>query len=216
MLSVDNVAPSQSRLKFYVRTPHTSFSSVRAIMTMGGKIDVAESQLSDLRSLIVAAAGLEPDFPDDAEVPLAPEPNSGFKTTLAEMPVPLSGYEYYFDIAPGAVVPHIKFYLPLRHYGPDDLTMARGLTSWMETRGRGQYMYGQRYLAMLERMSDHRKLGDGKGMHAYLSCIFAKGELDITSCIAPELCVPAASTPPKIVIPRRATRRRGDSPIGMD
>ena len=37
-LAVDDVKPSSSRMKFYFQIPRTSFSSVREIMSMGGRI----------------------------------------------------------------------------------------------------------------------------------------------------------------------------------
>lgn len=202
MVAVDNITPAQSWLKFYFRTPHTSFSSVREIITLGGRIAVPEAQLQDLRTLVAAAAGLEPDFAEDAEVPLASEYNPASKDAFGELPVLLSGFIYYFDIAPGAVLPDIKFYIQVRHYGRDDLSLARAITNWMEAHGRGQYC--DRYLSMLESLSHHRRLDEGKEIQVYLSCLFKKnGELDITSYIAPELFAPARGSPSTLAIPRR-------------
>jgi DMATS type aromatic prenyltransferase len=68
-LAIDCVPAAQSRMKLYMNTPHTSFASVRAIMTLGGRVggEVVESQLRDLRELIRAVLGLPEDFSDDAE-----------------------------------------------------------------------------------------------------------------------------------------------------
>ncbi len=190
MLAVDDVEPAKSRLKFYFQTPHTSFSSVREIMTLGGLIAVPEPQLQSLRSLIAAVTGLESDFPEDSEVPCAPEYNPAAKENFVELPILLSGYLYYFDIAPGAVVPDIKFYTPVRRYGRDDLSLAKATTAWMEANGRGAYC--DRYLSMLQSLAEHRRLDDGKGLQTYVSCLLMKnGELDITSYIGPEAFDPA-------------------------
>jgi DMATS type aromatic prenyltransferase len=190
MLAVDNVTPAKSRLKFYFQSPHTSFSSVREIMTLGGLISVPEQQLKDLRSLIAAVTGLDEDFPEDTEVPCAPEYDPAAKDNFVELPILLSGYLYYFDIAPGATMPDIKFYTPVRRYGQDDLTLAKGLTAWMEAHGRGAYC--DRYISMLQSLAQHRRLDEGKGLQTYVSCLIKKnGELDITTYIGPEAFDPA-------------------------
>ncbi|KAL2824223.1 aromatic prenyltransferase [Aspergillus cavernicola] len=208
MLAVDDVVPAKSRLKFYFQTPHTSFASVREIMTLGGKIAVPEEQLRDLRTLISAVTGLPPDFPEDEEVPCAPEYNPSAKENFVELPILLSGYLYYFDIAPGALLPDIKFYTPVRRYGRDDLSLARGIIDWMQSHGRGEYC--SQYLSMLERLSPHRALDEGKGMQTYVSCLFRKnGELDITTYIGPEAFAPTRLSNGQGA--KRATRRRSNS-----
>ncbi|ROV98477.1 hypothetical protein VPNG_08538 [Cytospora leucostoma] len=190
MLAVDDVVPEKSRLKFYFQTPHTSFSSVREIITLGGRISVPEEKLEDLRTLIAAVTGLEDDFPVDAEVPCAPEYDPAAKENFIELPILLSGYLYYFDIAPGAALPSIKFYTPVRRYGQDDLSLARATVAWMKAHGRGEYC--DRYLSMLQSLSQHRRLDEGKGLQTYVSCLIKKdGELDITSYIGPEAFDPA-------------------------
>ncbi|KAK3936140.1 tryptophan dimethylallyltransferase-domain-containing protein [Diplogelasinospora grovesii] len=195
MLAVDDVVPEKSRLKFYFQTPHTSFASVRTIMTLGGLLSVPEQQLQDLRTLIAAVTGLEEDYPEAAEVPCAPEYDPAAKDNFVELPILLSGYLYYFDIAPGAAVPAIKFYTPVRRYGRDDLSLVKATTAWMERHGRGAYC--ERYLSMLQGLASHRRLDEGKGLQTYVSCLFKKGrdgvpgELDITSYIGPEAFDPA-------------------------
>ena len=190
MLAVDDKAPSKSRLKFYFQTPHTSFASVREIMTLGGLISIPEQQMQDLRTLISAVTGLDPSFSEDQEVPCAPEYDPAAKDNFVELPILLSGYLYYFDIAPGAEMPDIKFYTPVRRYGRDDLALARGIMTWMQDHERGQYC--ESYLDMLQRLAQHRSLDAGKGLQTYVSCLFKKnGELDITSYIGPEAFDPA-------------------------
>ncbi|KAI0147389.1 dimethylallyl tryptophan synthase GliD1 [Xylariaceae sp. FL1272] len=190
MLAVDDVAPSESRLKFYFQTPHTSFASVREIMTFGGRISVPETSMQDLRNLIVAITGIEEDFPDSKEVPCAAEYDPVAKDNFVELPILLSGYLYYFDIAPGAALPDIKFYCPVRRYGRDDLSLAQATVEWMNSHKR--VGYGDQYLSMLQSLAQHRRLEDGKGMQTYVSCLIKKnGELDITSYLGPEAFDPA-------------------------
>ncbi|KAJ5150459.1 uncharacterized protein N7500_010648 [Penicillium coprophilum] len=185
MLAVDNVVPEKSRLKFYFQTPHTSFASVREIMTLGGRIPVVESHLQDLRSLLLAINGLDTDFADDQEVPCPEQYDPSAIDNFVELPILLSGYLYYFDIAPGPALPSIKLYNPVRRYGPDDRALADGIMQWMDAHGRGAFC--AQYSAMLEDLTQHRNLADGKGMQTYVSCLIkADGELDITTYIGPE------------------------------
>lgn len=206
-LSVDNVEPAKARLKWYFNSPHTSFASIRTIMTLGGRIisPHLDAQLADLRELINTVTGLPPDFPEDAEVPaaVAPQYSPSAKDNFAQLPTLLVGNVYFFDVAPGKTLPEIKFYTPVRNYGRDDLALARGLTSWMEAHGRGSYC--KRYLRMLESLAEHRSLDDGWGLQTFLSCQFKNnGELDITSYLAPEAFHPYRTAQ------RRSTLRRGD------
>lgn len=210
MLAVDDVAPEKSRMKLYLQTPHTSFDSVRHIITLGGLIHVSDEQIRDLRSLISAIMNLSNNILDDEEMPLARGDQVAAKANLDDQPAPMKGYIYYFDIPPGASLPEVKFYLPSRWYGPNDLKIAQGLTKWMSENGRGEYC--DRYWDMLQCLSPNRRLEDGKGIQNYVSCLFKKsGELDITTYIAPEVLDPNHQTHENGVVPHRPTRRRSDS-----
>ncbi|KAI1367013.1 dimethylallyl tryptophan synthase GliD1 [Xylaria arbuscula] len=184
IMGIDDVEPSSSRLKLYFTTPHTSFKSVREIMTLGGLIDVPEEKMQDLRSFISATLCLPDDYPEDKEIPH----EITDKEMWAEAEALIDGYVYYFDIAPGSskAIPDIKFHNPTRRYGPDDLSIARGLTSWLKARGRGQYC--DSYMRMVESVCEHRDLAKGKGLHTYLTYMFNKkgGEPDIKSYLIPE------------------------------
>lgn len=187
LLGIDNVAPAKSRLKWYFHTPHTSFASVRDIMTLGGRITSPHlaSGLDDLYELIKAVTNLPSDFPEDAEVPAAPQWDFSRVASFGDLGKMLSGYLYYFDIAPGNTLPEIKFFIPVRYYSPDDLGQARGITRWMEARGRGSYC--QRYQRMLESLTEHRRLEDGNGLQTFVSCLFKNNsELDITTYLGAE------------------------------
>ena len=200
-VAVDNVAPTKSRLKWYFHTPHTSFSSVRDIMTLGGRITTPylAAGLADLQDLIKAVTGLPRDFPEDAELPAAPQWDPSRVDKFGDLGKVLYGYLYYFDIAPGKTLPEIKIFIPVRYYARDDLSLARGITEWMEARGRG--VYCQRYLRMLESLAEHRRLDDGNGLQTYVSCLFKNnGELDITTYLGAE-----AFHPGRLAQQRQAT-----------
>ncbi|KAL8792414.1 MAG: hypothetical protein Q9195_005028 [Heterodermia aff. obscurata] len=188
-LSVDNLAPATARLKWYFNSPHTSFASVRDIMTLGGRITTPHlsAQLADLQLLVNALAGLPADFPAEAEIPAAASPqyDASAQDNFAELPTLLVGNVYFFDVPPGKSLPEIKFYTPVRNLGRDDLSLARELTGWMEKRGRGAYC--KAYVGMLEALAEHRRLDEGWGVQTFLSCQFkGDGGLDITSYLAPE------------------------------
>lgn len=182
MLAIDCVKPSQSRLKLYVQTPHTSFDSVRHIMTMGGKITGVEKGLEELEELIKLVLSLPSDFGSSENLPAT----QGYAVNhFAEDQHLVEGYMYYFDIAPGSPLPDIKFYLPTRRYGKDDLSIAQGLTKWMGDRGRGQYKEG--YMRVLESLASHRTLEERVGLQTYVSCCFQKGTLSMTTYMNPEI-----------------------------
>ena len=188
-LAVDNVAPVQSRLKLYFHTLHTSINSVREIMTLGGRITGIDKQLKELETLIKVVAGLPVDFPADAEIPLPGKSDvydQSAKDNFGELEDVLTGYLYYFDIAPGpGKLPEVKWFIPSRHYGPNDSELATGLGAWMEARGRGGY--NARYLKMLETLSEHRDVSEGKGLQTFVSCLFKpNGDLDITTYLGAE------------------------------
>ncbi|KAL4874588.1 aromatic prenyltransferase [Aspergillus karnatakaensis] len=171
-----------SRLKFYFRIPKTTFSSVRAIMTLGGRIPGLEPQSESLHALLSDITGLPKNFPDDADIPVY----HGFGTGASPLGRAVY-YLYYFDIAPGADIPHIKFYIPLTHYGQNDLKSAQGVTRWIESQGRGSY--GANHLQMLEKVAEEQKLEEGDGLQSYRSCLFRKdGELDVTSYFLTQRC----------------------------
>lgn len=178
LLAIDCVKPSRSRMKLYVHTPHTSFDSVRTIMTLGGQIQGVDNALKELQELIKLIVGLDKDFPSSKELP-AP-------TAVAEGLY--SGYAYYFDIAPGSLTPDIKFYIPIRSYGGNDLKIAQGLINFMESRGRGQYT--ENYMRVLEGLVRHRPLEAAIGCQVFIACAFQNGSLSVTSYLDPELFGP--------------------------
>ncbi|KAI5866009.1 dimethylallyl tryptophan synthase GliD1 [Durotheca rogersii] len=185
ILAVDTVDTSKSRLKFYFQTASTSFASAREIMTAGGRVPLSAAQLEELRSLIGAVTGTPDDFPEDAHVERTRNYNPAAVDNFVELPELLSGYIYYFDMAPTSARPDVKLYVPTRHVGPDDLSVARALIAWLEKRGRAAY--GQQYMNMLEGMAAHRRLDQGKGLQTYIGIMFKKnGDLDVTSYLGAE------------------------------
>ncbi|KAL2862514.1 aromatic prenyltransferase [Aspergillus lucknowensis] len=197
MLAVDNIDPSSSRLKFYFASPSTSYASIREVLTLGGRIASPglEDNLRTLHDLVKAIMPVPENLPDDADIPVpTPGPtdqsppsqleNGGNADMAAERAFFVSGYQYYFDIAPGATLPDIKFYVPIRNGQMDDRAVAEGLTRWMRERGRGRYC--DAYIRVLEGLAQGRDLGECRGLHTHVcAMIRADGEFDITSYLAP-------------------------------
>lgn len=154
-------------------------------MTIGGLHDIPEDRLQDLRSFITTILELPDDYPEDARLTSAPPA----RKMWPEQEDPAECFAYFFDIAPGRK-PEVKFYLPTRRFGGDDLTIARRLIDWLKVRGRGDY--GDRYLSMMHALAEHRGLVNGKGLHSYISYQFTKsGVPDIKSYLVPEAFHPA-------------------------
>ncbi|KKY37358.1 putative dimethylallyl tryptophan synthase 1 [Diaporthe ampelina] len=206
-VAVDNVKPEHSRLKWYFWSPKTNFAAVRDIMTLGGRIPASAKQkagLDDLYELIRAATSLPADHPETSEIrpPSGPgadavEKNGGVpfgkepeqEAALSEgdnLEDMFKGHWYYFDIAPGKSVPEVKIYVQLRVNGRDDLAIARGVCSWMESHGRGAYC--GRYQKMLDdSIATHRHLNGSTGIQTFLACQFKEGkDMDVTSYFGPE------------------------------
>ncbi|KAJ0120537.1 hypothetical protein J7T55_015266 [Diaporthe amygdali] len=207
-VAVDNEPLDLTRIKWYCQTPHTSFESVRAIMTLGGRIALPhlEGCLAELRELVNAAACVPADYPEDRELEAERWHAEEQARQFDELAKYLSGFVYHFDIAPNKPHPEIKVYVPTRHYGGTDATIGRNLVAWMEKRGRGDF--GERYLQALEELTPHGHAGAGKGTQTFVSCLFKKnGDLDITSYLAPQAFNEKRMGSSS---PRRGLRRRGD------
>ncbi|KKK24070.1 hypothetical protein ARAM_007741, partial [Aspergillus rambellii] len=205
-LSVDNGDPANARLKWYFNNPHTSFSAIREIMTLGGRIptdDTRAQQFNELFDLLKTLTDQPPTFPSDSEFPYVAQNGDSGAASFAEVPEMLKGCVYFFDISPGKPLPAIKFYFPVRNHCRNDLVVTQNFTRWLDSRGRGQY--GAAFLRALEAVADYRRLDEGIGLQSFVSCQFkSSGNLELTSYLNPEAFHSARSGP------RRATRRRGD------
>lgn len=193
MLAVDNIAPSASRLKFYFATPRTSYNSIREVLTLGGRVTnpALESKLRPLHELVKAIMPTPVDLPDDADIPPPPSsatPSQSQSDSASDMasqrPDFVAGYQYYFDIAPGASLPDIKFYIPIRKQQMNDRVVADGLTDWMRAQGRGGFCDG--YVRALEGLAGGKDLNQCHGLHTHICCMVkANGEFEVTSYLAP-------------------------------
>ncbi|KAK1983071.1 aromatic prenyltransferase [Colletotrichum cereale] len=181
-LGIDVVAPAAARLKLYCVESHTSFESVKSIMTMGGIIEIAPSMLDQVWDLMKAVCNLPADYPWNEDLPQAPQYNA---STDGLDTVGLWGtFAYYFDIGVGRELPDIKFYIPVCHYGTNDQAIASATTDWMKKNGRGQYV--DAYWDSMHKIISHRKLDESRGAQMWLSMMVKDGKLQVTTYIAPE------------------------------
>nr|Q5SBK7.1 RecName: Full=Prenyltransferase fsdK; AltName: Full=Fusaridione A biosynthesis protein K [Fusarium heterosporum]AAV66102.1 putative dimethylallyltransferase [Fusarium heterosporum] len=187
MLAVDDKDVSSARIKWYFATARTELSWAKEIMTLGGRITTKhlphlEQQLDDLIELIKAVTGIASEYPQDVELPFAPrfDPSKG-AGNFVPLPIPIAGYQVHFNIAPGSEVPGVKLYIPMRRYARDDASVAKGITSFMESRGRNTYI--KEYTEMLAGLlPDGKELSSVHCLQTYVSCLFKKnGELEITT-----------------------------------
>lgn len=124
IFAVDCVRPADSRLKVYVRSRETSFASMVNSMTLGGRLPaLSKATVASLAELWCACFGLQ-NTPDELGRPLRP---SNHRT---------AGLLYYFELRTGAALPTAKVYLPVRHYAQNDEQVARGLSAFLEKRGK--------------------------------------------------------------------------------
>ncbi|KAK2599078.1 hypothetical protein QQS21_005419 [Conoideocrella luteorostrata] len=166
------------------------FASAYEIMTLGGRVPMSDSQKEQLRTLIHAVVDTPRDFPEGENVPRTRNYNPAAQDNFVEIPELLTGYIYYFDMAPTSKTPDVKLYIPTRHIGPDDLTIALNLVLWMKKNGRGGYE--ERYMNMLKGLAEHRRLDSGKGLQTYIGIMLRKnGALDVTSYLGAEAFDPA-------------------------
>ncbi|KAF7502868.1 hypothetical protein GJ744_004963 [Endocarpon pusillum] len=171
-IAVDCVLPKTSRLKVYVRSPRTSFDSVCTVMSMGGKSSIfSPATLIDFKKLWQLTLGLDEDFASDEN--LHPKRHQ------------TAGILYNFDIKAGNILPEPKVYIPVKHYAPNDLAVAKGLASYLSLMGRDRFMDG--YMRALEGMCNHRSLDSQCGLQTYISCSVKKEQLVLTSYFSPEV-----------------------------
>ena len=171
LFAVDCVEATQSRLKIYVRSRETSFDSVRDVMTLGGALNDSKTArgIKELESLWRRVLAIPQDFPTSEELPQRDHRTAGIL--------------YYFDVKQGNPTPGVKVYIPVRHYGSNDMAVAEGLAQYLEKRGQGQF--ARRYLEALKSMTPDSLLRSRLGIQTYIGCSIVKGELKLISYVAP-------------------------------
>ncbi|CAG8960059.1 hypothetical protein HYFRA_00010537 [Hymenoscyphus fraxineus] len=176
MIAIDCVAPINSRMKVYARTPHTSLGEVQSIMSIfedKSKIIKGLEELSELWRLIFSLPENDRKGEYDKQLPSSDHDTSGIL--------------FYFEVRPENCKITTKVYLPVRHYGRNDLSVANGLQAFLQKRGVLQKKFAGHFLTALHQICTHRRLEDATGLQTYVSCKIDRESLDITSYLNPEI-----------------------------
>ncbi|KXH59622.1 aromatic prenyltransferase [Colletotrichum salicis] len=140
-LGIDVIWPADARLKLYCVEFRMPFESVKSVLTMGGKISASEEHLGRAWELMKAVCNLPADFPQNQDLPQAPQYN--VSTDGVDTAGLWGTFAYYFDVGLRQQdLPDVKFYIPVCHYGVNDQAIAEAITKWMLDNGRGQYVEG--------------------------------------------------------------------------
>ncbi|KAF4836285.1 4-O-dimethylallyl-L-tyrosine synthase [Colletotrichum tropicale] len=126
IVAIDCVNPTNSRVKIYIRSKNTTFGSMIDVMSLGGRLPfLTDTVMHSLKELWIAvfSSGAE----DDVGALSRPLPTIDHRT---------SGILYYLELKPGAPLPKPKVYLPIRHYARDDEQTARGMSGFLQRRGK--------------------------------------------------------------------------------
>jgi len=173
-IAVDCIDPSISKLKIYLRSQETSFTSICSILSLNGRIktwdDETTRELWGLWTLVLS-------LPSTHSVHDPLDPGTPQHET--------SGILYNFDIQTTNHIPSSKIYIPVKHYGKNDRAIAQGLLTFLQQRGRTDHT--EEFLRAIESLSEYRLLEDGCGLQTYISCAVKNGRLDLTSYISPEI-----------------------------
>lgn len=166
-LGIDCVETSKSRLKIYLRSRNTSRESIERVLTMDGAIAQpwTKPMLQKLYTLLdmIAPAwkGAQP---------------------LASL---TSGMLYNFDIHGRLAEPYPRIYIPVKHYGTDDLTVAEKLEEFLAMEGR---TWGKgEYVSMLRQVCTHRRLEDDKGLQTFVAISPKGGNMAVAAYISPHV-----------------------------
>lgn len=169
IVGIDCVEPKDSRLKVYLRSPHTSFSKVCETITLGNTLDtLADETRANLKDLWRLTLGLPSDFSEHSE--------------LHSKDHQTAGILYYFDIQINGSGLQPKLYIPVRHYATNDASAANGLGMYL--RSRQQDARFPDFMRVLQRTCTHRTLDMHSGYQTYIGTSFKKdGSLSLCSYI---------------------------------
>ncbi|EFQ96918.1 tryptophan dimethylallyltransferase [Nannizzia gypsea CBS 118893] len=157
MLSVDCVDDAESRIKIYVRIPHTALRKVKEAYCLGGRL--TDDNTAQSLDLLDTAWRTMFRVTDDA----AELPHNSHRT---------AGTIFNFEIRPGKWFPEPKVYLPVRHYCDNDLQIASRL---QELFGRlGWQKMERNYRRDFADLFPHHPLSTSTGTHTYLAFSYKK------------------------------------------
>ncbi|KAJ5898546.1 aromatic prenyltransferase [Penicillium tannophilum] len=122
-VALDCADPRKSRIKLYLRAPHTSLSQVLDVYTLGGRLkdETSIAGIQILRELWPLLLDVPENYRDED-----PLPSKTHRT---------AGFLYNIHIRPGKIYPEPQVYIPVRHYGKNDMAVARGLATYFRRQG---------------------------------------------------------------------------------
>ena len=136
MFAIDCVTPASARMKVYLRSQSTSFTSILSNVTLGGKLrqynlDTGIAELEKLWKCV-----------------LLPARNASADEELPHKAHRTAGILYYYEIKPDQLMPTPRVYIPVRHYGQNDTAISKGLVQYFKTRGQDET--SDRYLKAIQ------------------------------------------------------------------
>ena len=173
ILSFDCERPEYSRLKIYFRCQDTSFASVRKVMSMYDDptaISTGIQQLQTLWQLLFCCN----EALDESQ-------------QLSPVEHDTAGMLYYVEVRPSSSRKTVKVYLPVKHYGKNDLHTARSLAEFIKARNASQSRFADSYLCALSESFGPQELEASRGSQTYISCVVQSNSLSVTSYINPRI-----------------------------
>ncbi|KAI0847153.1 aromatic prenyltransferase [Daldinia vernicosa] len=177
MLAIDLIDPAESRFKIYFRIRDTSFASVRAAMTLGGRVRIPDMErgLEDLRSIYHALLGKGTNQDaDDVQLPAKDHRTAGIL--------------YNVEFKYGSKSPKVKAYLPVRHYARSEEAVMSAVDVHLRQRGASPLSRVNmvNYRSAMGTIFSREALRARSGLHTYIGCsVEAGGELRLVSYINP-------------------------------
>ncbi|KAL2855955.1 tryptophan dimethylallyltransferase-domain-containing protein [Aspergillus pseudoustus] len=175
--AIDCCKIEDSRLKFYMATPNTSFDHIAAVMTVGGLRPLSAEILKNLRELWYELNGLPADFPTSEPVPTP----DGLEANAYSH----KGVGFYYDIQPRLALPDVKIFIDVRKHTKSDMAAAETVVSFLERHGRGPNP--RAYLNVLRDIVPTQELETRTGAQAFYSVAVKKDEFDITAYFIPQV-----------------------------
>jgi len=159
-VAIDLVAPKDSRIKIYYRSPVTALSQVIEIYTLGGRLSSPSvlAGIEVLKDLWPLVLNLPADYPEDKDLPFVKH-----RTT---------GTCFNFEIRPNDPDVQPKVYIPVRHYAKSDLDISRSLAVFFE--GQGWSELAGSYVKDFSSVFNHNDLANTTHTHSHIGFGYKK------------------------------------------
>ncbi|KAI3341803.1 aromatic prenyltransferase [Ustulina deusta] len=186
MFAIDLVQSTDPRFKIYFRSRSTSFQSIKDTICLGHRIcdPNIEHGIKRLRLFYRSLLGIGEGISDDDQLP--------------DVDHPTAGILYNVEFRYGRKQPHIKVYLPIRHYAPSEDGILSALDSHMSRfrKNPSAPMYMTQYTDAIRTLFAPGSTSLRRGLHTYVACSIEPGaELRVVSYINPYQLNPNLSPP---------------------